>query len=133
MPEVWEQQLPKIKTPYEMVVASFRAVNAPIKKVGFKKIAQSLALLDHLPFQAPSPQGWPDRADDWLSPNAMINRVEWCHAFAQVMRPKENPLELAQSVLSDVSSGDTLLWIERAPSPVDGLALLLASPQWQRR
>ena len=133
MAEVWERQLPKIKTPYEMVVASFRAVNAPIKKVGFEKIAQSLALLDHLPFQAPSPQGWPDRVDDWLSPNAMMNRVEWCHAFAQVMRPKESPLELAQNLLSEVASGDTMLWIERAPSPVDGLALLLASPQWQRR
>ena len=133
MPEVWRDPLPKVKTPYEMIVSSFRVVNAPVKKVKFKRIAQSLALLDHVPFQAPSPQGWPDRASDWISPNATINRVEWCHAFAQVLRPKDNPLQLAQSVLAGVAKADTLMWIERAPSPVDGLALMLASPEWQRR
>ncbi len=133
MSETWGYILPKIKTPYEMIVSSFRVINAPIKNVGFEKIAQSLALFDHLPFQAPSPQGWSDKEDDWISPNAMMNRVEWCHAFAQVMRYRENPLKLAKSVLSDVPSADTLLWIERSPSPVDGLALLLASPQMQRR
>ena len=133
MRETWVDPLPKVKTPYEMIVSSFRALGASPDVLDFKRIAQSLALLDHVPFQAPSPQGWPDTAQDWLSPNATINRVEWCHAFAQVMRPTENPLKLAKNVMAGAANPDTLLWIERAPSPVDGLALMLASPEWQRR
>lgn len=133
MRETWVNPLPKVKTPYEMIVSSFRALGASPDVLDFKRIAQSLALLDNVPFQAPSPQGWPDTAQDWLSPNATISRVEWCHAFAQVIRPTENPLKLAQNVMAGVANADTLLWIERAPSPVDGLALMLASPEWQRR
>ncbi len=133
MPEVWKNPLPKIKKPYEMVVSCFRLMDIPASKMPFKRVAQSLALLEHVPFQAPSPKGWPDTTDDWLSPNAMMNRVEWCHAFAQIIRPKENPLDFARSAFGSVASADTLTWIERAPSPVDGLALMLASPEWQRR
>ena len=133
MPEVWKTPLPKIKKPYEMIVSTFRLTPVPPDKIDFKRIAQSLALLDHLPFQATSPAGWPDTTESWLSPNSMMNRVEWCHALSQVLRPRENPVMVAKTVLDGVANPETLKWIERAPSPEDGMALLLASPEWQRR
>ena len=133
MKEVWAAPLPKVKTPYELVISTFRLTDIPPKTLPFERIAQSLALLEHVPFQATSPAGWPDTEKGWLSPNAMMNRVEWCHAIAQVIRPKENPLDIAKSVLAGVADPATLLWIERAPSPIEGAALLLASPEWQRR
>lgn len=133
MPEVWATPLPKVKKPYEMVVSTCRLTQLPMNKVPFKKIAASLGLLEHLPFQATSPAGYPDTADDWLSPNATINRVEWCHAVAQAIRPQENPYELAKATIGPVANADTMLWISRAPTHIDGLALLLASPEWQRR
>lgn len=133
LPEVWAKPLPKIKKPYEMIVSSFRLLDLPKNKIPFRRTMQSLGLLDHLPFQALSPAGWPDKQDDWMSPNAMMNRVEWSHAMAQMVNPQDNPFDLARSALGEVASPQTLLWISRAPSATEGLALLLASPEWQKR
>lgn len=133
MREVWDTPFPKLKKPYEMVVSTMRLTQVSPDKIPFKRVAQSLALLDHMPFQATSPAGWPDTTAGWLSPNSMMNRVEWCHALAQVLRPQNNPLNIAKTVLAGAAHPDTLKWIERAPTPVDGMALLLSSPEWQRR
>lgn len=133
MPEAWSDELPKIKKPYEMIIASFRMTKANPNPSTFEHVLKSLTLFDQAPFQAPSPAGWSDKADDWLSPNAMLNRVEWCHAFAQAIRPKGNPAELAKAIFADKIDKQTLFWINQAPTPEDGLALILASPTWQRR
>jgi uncharacterized protein (DUF1800 family) len=133
MKEVWQTALPKVKKPYDMIVSTFRLTQVSPGHIPFRRIERSLRLLDHIPFYAPSPAGWPDTADDWLSPNAVMNRVEWCHALAQSVRLNENPARVAKIALAGVANPDTLVWIDRAPTPVDGLALLLSSPEWQRR
>lgn len=132
--EAWQNPLAKIKTPYEMIVSSFRLIGDEGQvKIPFKKIGASLKLLDHVPFSAGSPAGWPDQVNDWISPNAVINRVEWCQAFAQYVRLDRSPHSLAEDHIGQAAKPETLLWIERAPSAKEGLALLLASPEWQRR
>ena len=139
----WRTPLNKIKTPYELLISSARLISVQSKDSIFSKFSfddrtyrrliKTLATFEQLPFSAPSPAGWPDRAADWISPKATLNRIEWCHAFAQSLRPQVNPLELARETIGAVAGPETLIWIERAPSPVEGLALLLASPEWQRR
>ena len=133
MPEIWKTPLTKIKTPYEMIVSSLRLLGATGERMDFKKVTGTLQLLDHMPFSAPSPAGWSDEAQDWISPNSTINRVEWCHALAHLADPKIKPLDLAKKNFGSVANPETLTWIERAPSGKEGLALLLASPEWQRR
>ena len=129
----WNQAQTKVKRPYEMIVSTFRMLSLPVEKIPFKHIAQSLTLFQQLPFQAPSPAGWSDQAADWLSPQAVMNRVEWCHTLALKVRAREKPLSTAQWALGEVAAPDTLRWIENAPSSTEGLALLLASPEWQKR
>ncbi len=134
--EAWKSPLSKVKTPYEMIVSSLRLGREASKNMNgsdFKKVLASLSLMGHAPFQAPSPAGWPDMAEDWVSPNMTLNRVEWCHALANVVKPKFSPLQLAKMSFGEVANPETLLWIDRAPSGVDGMALFLASPEWQRR
>ncbi len=139
----WRPPLSKVKSPYELMISSARLMTVqsgtsasskfPFDDRAYRRLIKTLATFEQLPFSAPSPAGWSDRAADWISPKATLNRIEWCHAFAQALRPQLNPLELAREVIGAVSGPETLLWIERAPSPVEGLALLLASPEWQRR
>ena len=133
MEAVWETAMPKVKKPYEMVVSTFRLLSINPSNIPFENIAQSLALFQQLPFQAPSPAGWADEAADWLSPQSVLNRVEWCHAVAQKTGSSQRPLTLAQTVFGEVAGAETLRWIDNAPSANEGLALLLASPEWQRR
>lgn len=126
----WDFQQTKIKTPYELVLSSLRLVDLPVK---FENIYKALVLLDHVPFTASSPAGWSDRTGDWLSPNAMLNRIEWCHAVARQMTMTSDPLALAKKIFGPLCSAETLSAIQRAPSPQDSLALILASPEFQRR
>lgn len=130
---VWRAPLPKVKTPYEMMLSAIRATGLPPDSVPFDKLFAALTLLDNVPFTAPSPAGWPDKAEDWISAEALMNRVELCHMIARKAAPHGNPVEIAQDLIGPVASNDTLTAIRRAPSPADGFALTLASPEFQRR
>jgi uncharacterized protein (DUF1800 family) len=86
-----------------------------------------------MPFFAPSPAGWPDTAADWISPEAVLRRAEWSESFADRLPEKPDPVALAQFAFGDALPEETAQTIRRAPSRRDGVALLLASPEFQRR
>ena len=93
----------------------------------------SLRVLDQPAFIAPSPAGWPDVAAAWISPESVIRRAEWCQAFANRLPDPPDPLEIAAGTLGDALPEETLQAIRLAPDRRIGLALLLASPEFQRR
>ncbi len=127
---LWRTPLAKLRTPEEMVIAACRVTGftppAPM-------LAGSLRLLDQMPFFAPSPAGWPDTAADWISPEAVLRRAEWCERFADRLPEPPDPAALAESCFGEALPEETAQAIRRAPSRRDGLALLLASPDFQRR
>jgi uncharacterized protein (DUF1800 family) len=86
-----------------------------------------------VPFDAPSPAGWPDTADGWISPEAMMTRVEWAMAVGQKLDGRADAREVAKSTIQPVASQTTLFHIDHAPSAAEALALLIASPEFQRR
>jgi uncharacterized protein (DUF1800 family) len=128
--EAWRDPLAKVKSPMEFVTAALRAT--AIEPEG-EKIVQSLALLGQAPFTAPSPAGWPDAAAGWIGPEAVMRRIEWSSAFAQKLPRDLAPIDLAQATIGSVADGDTMLAIERAGDKQEALALLFASPAFQRR
>ncbi len=90
-------------------------------------------MLDQLPFYAPQPSGWPDDAASWISPEAVLRRAQWCEAFAERVPDAPDPAALATASLGDAAPAEIVDAIARAPSRRDGLALLLASAEFQRR
>ncbi|MGA2088123.1 MAG: DUF1800 domain-containing protein [Stellaceae bacterium] len=127
---VWAKPFDKFRTPDDLVIAACRASGftppAPM-------LAQSLKELNQLPFYAPSPAGWPDDAASWVSPESVLRRAEWCETFANRLPDPPDPVEIADASLGEALHDDTLQAIRRAPSRRDGLALLFASPEFQRR
>lgn len=127
---LWRSPLSKLRTPAELVIAACRVTGfAPPAPT----VVESLRLLDQMPFFAPSPAGWPDTAADWISPEAVLRRAEWSERFADRLPEKADPVMLAQSAFGDALPEETAQTIRRAPSRRDGVALLLASPEFQRR
>ncbi len=127
---LWRTPFAKLRMPGEMVIAACRVTGftpPPPMLVG------GLRQLDQLPFAAPSPAGWPDTAADWVSPEAVLRRADWCQSFAQRLPEPPDPVELAQASFGAALSEETLQAIRRAPSRRLGVALLLASPHFQRR
>ena len=126
----WQTPFAKLRTPTEMVIAAARVTGftpPPEMLVG------GLKQLDQMPFFAPSPAGWPDAAANWISPEAVLRRAQWCETFAARMADPPDPVELANAAFGDALPDETLQAIRRAPSRRTGVALLLASPQFQRR
>ena len=127
---LWRAPFAKLRTPDEMVIAACRVTGftpPPPMLVG------SLRLLDQMPFFAPSPAGWPDTAADWVSPERVLRRAQWCETFANRLPDTPDPMALAEASFGSGLPEEAAQAIRRAPSRRVGLALLLASPQFQRR
>lgn len=129
--EIWSRPLAKVKTPYELIVSTLRA--ADIKEVPERALAGGLMQLGHFPFRAASPAGWPDRAKDWLSPESLLRRIEWVRAASARFPRSLQPEELARETIGPVMAPATMEMIAAAPSGEEALAMIFASPEFQRR
>lgn len=130
MPEIWEKPLTKVKTPNDFVVSAFRATVTPKKP---RQIVGSLRLFNQAPFTAPSPAGWPDTAADWVGPETLLQRADWAMTLSQRLAEHFGAEELLNETIGPVVRRETRQAVRRAPSPAEGLALVLSSPEFQRR
>ena len=127
----WQSPLSKVKSHYEYLIAARRATGA--RNVGPREIIRPLTELGQVPFAAPSPQGWGDTAVDWVGPEALIRRIEWVRRFSAT-RPVTKPSNvILDELIGPVATDTTCIEVERAPSGDAALALILASPEFQRR
>jgi len=130
-PEAWTPTEGKFKQPYEFIVSSFRAADA--SPLGFQQLGPLLTSLGQKSFSAPSPKGWPEDAEAWAAPDAIVKRMQFAQGFAaQVVRDRD-PKALAADALGARLSPGTATAIARAESRPEGFALLLMSPEFQRR
>jgi uncharacterized protein (DUF1800 family) len=129
-PEAWAEALPKIRTPHEFVVAALRATefNGPGETV-----LGALRTLGQPSFAAPSPSGWPDTADRWIGPEAVLRRAEWSMALGLRLAAIRTPERLFAETIAPVAGRATALAVARAPSAGEAVATLFASPEFQRR
>jgi uncharacterized protein (DUF1800 family) len=130
--ESWRQPTAKYKTPQDFVISTFRALEYVPDDM------QPIAILTELgqrPFTPGSPAGWPDVAANWDGSDALLKRIEWSTAVgkrAAGSGARFDAAELAGAVLAPVSDA-TLATIRGAADRGQGLALLLAAPEFQRR
>ncbi|HAJ77243.1 MAG TPA: DUF1800 domain-containing protein [Gammaproteobacteria bacterium] len=133
--EIWQGEYRKLKTPEELIISTARAMNLNTQNVGstqvFNAMSNTLRVFNHLPFTATSPAGWPDEAEHWGSPDALVKRIEWVNQITQNFGNRINPEQLAAEILPENES--LQLALRRAESRSQGLALLLASPDFQWR
>jgi uncharacterized protein (DUF1800 family) len=82
---------------------------------------------------APSPAGWPDKAEEWLGPDAVWKRVEWATRLAERVGRQFDARAVAQASVGPLLNAGTARQIERAADAQQALALLLLAPEFQRR
>ena len=75
----------KVKTPFELVASAMRATNS-IPDLTPRSM-QQLTRLGQPIFGRQTPDGWPDRAEDWLNAGAMANRVNFGLTLASGRMP----------------------------------------------
>lgn len=130
-PEAFDPTLRKYKTPNEFIVSALRLCG--VRSVERPALLAAYGLLGQRPFSAPSPEGWPDTADEWSAPDALMKRLEWSQALADRVAPRTAPADIAVDALGSVFSNRTREAVTRAASTAQGLVLVLMSPEFQRR
>lgn len=103
-----------------------RPLANPLTVGAIKKLGQPI-------WQPASPEGTEEEFGAWITSSQLTGRIEWAQRVSAEAGNLSEPLELARTVLRDAARDDTLKVVSQAPSRQAGLALLLASPEFNRR
>ena len=129
-PEAWTTPLTKMRTPLDFAVAGMRATGRmPDVQVRARRAqrdgtaalepARAERLARHARTPGPPPRAW--------------TRVSTSRRSGASMNGNLNPNEVLDAVLGAAASPETRQAVSRAESRVQGLAILMMSPEFQRR
>src|SRR5579872_527896 len=129
--EAWQAPQTKIRSPYEYLIATGRLLghipDEPSRYLG------GLNALGQ-PLWSPSgPNGFPDTNAAWAAPEGMKLRLDIAAEVASKVGDNIDPRDLLELAVADASSPETRQTVARAESRQQALALLLMSPEFQRR
>jgi uncharacterized protein (DUF1800 family) len=130
-PEAWDADARKFKTPEDFVFSTLRSLNVSPREP--EEVLRSFDLLGQRQYTPGSPAGWPDTAKSWDGSDALMHRVLWASRVAGRYEQGIDPVDLAASSLGAYARPDTVAALRRATSSSQALALLLMSPEFQRR
>jgi len=130
-PEAWAPQPLKVKTPYEFVISTHRALGSTPARL--QTLAPTLAAMGQPLWAAPSPEGWPDTAADWAGPDALVKRLNYAKAVGDLSGERVDAAAVAEAALGPRLTERTLQFVRRAESRPESLTLFLMSPEFQRR
>jgi uncharacterized protein (DUF1800 family) len=134
LPQAWVPG-EKLKTPFEYVVSSMRAVPPPAAMPPLQTVAV-IARLGQPVWNAPLPNGWPDQAASWSGSDAIMSRIDWAYSYAAHAdngADGAQPIDLAQTALGPHLRPATIQAMAAAGSRREALTLFLTSPEFQRR
>jgi uncharacterized protein (DUF1800 family) len=129
--EAWQAPMTKLRSPYEFLVATGRLLGRipedPSRYLG------GLNLLGQPLWSPAGPNGFPDTNAAWAAPEGMKLRLDISAQLASRIAESIDARDLLELVAADAASMETRRTIERAESRQQALALLLMSPEFQRR
>jgi len=129
--EAWQAPLTKMRSPYEFLVASGRLLAQVPGDPG--RYLGALNVLGQ-PLWAPSgPNGFPDSNAAWAAPEGLKLRLDISAQIASRLGDGIDPRALLELAAADAASEETRKTVDRAESRQQALALLLMSPEFQRR
>ena len=130
-PEAWSPVDAKFKTPWDWTVSSLRGLG--LNDIGNMQIAPLLTQLGQPVWRPGSPAGYDDIAASSGAPDALVRRVEIAQRFAARVGDTLDARTLGNQLLAGSLSDATASELSRAESAPTALALLLVSPDFQRR
>lgn len=129
--EAWKAPLTKMRSPYDFLVASGRLLARVPEDPG--AYLNNLNLLGQPLWSPAGPNGFPDTSAAWAAPEGMKLRLDIAAQMGARLGPNIDPLDLLEFAAADAASMETRKTIARAESRQQALALLLMSPEMQRR
>lgn len=129
--EAWRAPMTKIRMPYEYLVAAGRMMGRipedPQRYLG------GLNVLGQPLWTPAGPNGFADTNAAWAAPEGIKLRLDIASQISSRIADSIDPRALLDVVAGDAASAETRQTIERAESKQQAFALLLMSPEFQRR
>ena len=129
--EAWRAPMTKIRMPYEYLVASGRMMGRipedPQRYIG------GLNVLGQPLWTPAGPNGFADTNAAWAAPENIKLRLDIASQISSRIADSIDPRALLDVVAGEAASPETRQTIERAESKQQAFALLLMSPEFQRR
>lgn len=138
-PAAWAPEQKKMRTPVEFVTAAMRLTSWPRgrnddhQRNHLRRLVNSVRLMGEVPFAAPSPKGWPDTADAWDGSDGMLDRIEWAKNFGDELAGSIDASATAEMGLGPLLRPATKAVMAKASNRGEAVALLIVSPEFQRR
>ena len=129
--EAWSAPLTKMRTPYEYLIATSRLL-ARIPDTP-NLILGGLNALGQPLWTPAGPNGFADSNAAWAAPEGLKLRLDIAARVASKIAESLDPRDLLDVMAGDAASADTRQTIARAETKQQALALLLMSPEFQRR
>jgi uncharacterized protein (DUF1800 family) len=129
--EAWSAPLSKMRSPYDYLVATGRLfARVPDDATPY---LNGLGAMGQPLWSPAGPNGFPDSNAAWAAPEGMKLRLDIAAQIASRVGNNFDPRDLVEFAFADAASLETRRTIERAESRQQALALLLMSPEFQRR
>ncbi|WP_271589259.1 DUF1800 domain-containing protein [Bradyrhizobium sp. CCBAU 53415] len=129
--EAWRAPMTKMRSPYDFLVASGRLLARVPEDPS--RYLNGLNLLGQPLWSPPGPNGFADTNAAWAAPEGIKLRLDIAAQIGARLGNNIDPLDLLEFAAADAASIETRKTIERAESRQQALALLLMSPEMQRR
>jgi len=128
-PEAWDAKPTKLRRPSDWVVSSLRVCG--VKPPDVRPALQAQNLLGEPLWRVPAPNGFSDNSAAWL--DGLAQRLDIANQISRRVGDSLDPAVIAQNTFGPLLSNETKEALGRAESRSQALALLLMSPEFQRR
>jgi uncharacterized protein (DUF1800 family) len=128
-PESWDAPRSKMRRPGEWLTGALRST--AIAPSDVRPLVQAQNLLGEPLWRPPAPNGFSDDSTAWM--DGLAQRLDISNQFARRTGDLIDPQAVAEASFGPLLSKDTQETLARAESRQQGVALLLMSPEMQRR
>ncbi|MBD8903367.1 DUF1800 family protein [Methylobacterium sp. WL19] len=128
--EAWAAAPVKLRPPLEFLAATGRLLGqAPVRP----SPKASLLAMGQPFLAAPSPKGWAEEDDAWVTSDGIKSRIDWAQQCATLNADHVDIRKLVDDRIGSYFSDETRRVIRQGESSEQALALLMLSPEFQRR
>jgi len=129
--EAWQMPMSKVRTPYEYLIATGRLLARIPEDPG--RYFAGLQTLGQPLWTPAGPNGFADSNAAWAVPEGMKLRLDLAAQVSSRIPDTLDPREMLDVIAGEAASPETRQTIARAETRQQALALLLMSPEFQRR
>ncbi|WP_246209691.1 DUF1800 domain-containing protein [Pikeienuella piscinae] len=139
--ESWSSFGDKVKQPFDFIVSSLRAIGPTPAEIAAAldpadrslPLIRAMRRLAHTPLEPPGPQGWPESAAKWITPQGLTSRIEWASRLGRIAAERSDPRAFLDLALGGAASPAVSFAAVNAAERWEGIALVLASSEFNRR